>query len=95
MTLCLRIPFFMKHNKYPHEETHLPSATFDPKVLGDASLNGADFEPSADEVARKAYFSYLNQGSLPGHDVQHWLEAEAELLEERNLTRAHGFHNRT
>jgi hypothetical protein len=54
-----------------------------------------DFVPSPDEVARMAYLSYLNQGSLPGHDVQHWLEAEQQLLEERNRTRVHGFHNRT
>jgi hypothetical protein len=37
----------------------------------------------------------VNEGSLPGHDVQHWLEAEAELIAERKLTRVHGFHNRT
>jgi hypothetical protein len=46
-------------------------------------------------VARKAYFAYENQGSQPGHEVQHWLAAEAELIAERNLTRVHGFHNRT
>ena len=54
-----------------------------------------EFVPSPDEVARKAYFSYVNQGPLPGHDVQHWLEAEEQLLTERNLTRVHGFHNPT
>jgi hypothetical protein len=57
--------------------------------------NEIDFAPSADEVARRAYFSYVNEGSRPGRDVQHWLEAEAQLLAERNLTRVHGFHNRT
>jgi hypothetical protein len=46
-------------------------------------------------VARRAYFTYVNEGSQPGHEVQHWLQAEAELLTERNLTRVHGFHNRT
>jgi hypothetical protein len=51
--------------------------------------------PSTDEVARKAYFSYENEGSKPGRDVQHWLAAEAELTAERNLTRVHGFHNQT
>ena len=51
--------------------------------------------PSPDEVARRAYFSYVNQGSQPGHEVQHWLEAEKQLVAERNLTRVHGFHNRT
>ncbi len=54
-----------------------------------------DFSPSVDEVARRAYFCYVNEGSKPGHDVQHWLAAEAQLIEERNLTRSHGFHNRT
>ena len=53
------------------------------------------FVPSADEVARRAYFTYVNQGSLQGHEVQHWLAAEAELTAERNQTRVHGFHNQT
>jgi hypothetical protein len=57
--------------------------------------SAANFTPSADEVARKAYFSYVGEGSLPGRDVQHWLEAEAELIAERNQTRVHGFHNKT
>ena len=51
--------------------------------------------PSPDEVARRAYFTYVNQGSRSGHEVQHWLEAESQLIAERNLTRVHGFHNRT
>jgi hypothetical protein len=55
----------------------------------------ADFAPSSDEVARKAYFSYVNQDSREGHGVQHWLEAEAQLLAERKLTRTHGFHKKT
>ena len=54
--------------------------------------NETDFVASADEVARRAYFSYVNQGSPSGRDVQHWLEAEAELIAERNRTRVHGFH---
>jgi hypothetical protein len=56
---------------------------------------GIDFAPSPDEVARRAYFSYVNHGSQQGHEVQHWLVAEAELIAERNLTRIHGFHDRT
>jgi hypothetical protein len=62
-----------------------------------AALNQSeiDFVPSPDEVARKAYFSYVNEGSLPGHEVQHWLAAEAQLLAERKRTRVHGFHNQT
>jgi Protein of unknown function (DUF2934) len=72
------------------------------KLAGGSRLTAAelnqietDFVPSPDEVARRAYFSYENQGSLPGHEVQHWLAAEAELIAERNLTRVHGFHNKS
>jgi hypothetical protein len=50
-----------------------------------------EFAPSPDEVSRRAYFTYENQGSRPGHEVQHWLAAEAELIAERKLTRTHGF----
>ncbi len=51
--------------------------------------------PAPDEVARKAYFAYENLGSLPGHEVQHWLKAEADLIAERKLTRTHGYHHQT
>jgi hypothetical protein len=37
------------------------------------------FEPSPEAVARRAYAIYENQGSQPGHEVKHWLEAEAQL----------------
>ena len=66
-----------------------------PTAASALEQNDTDFVPSADEVARRAYFTYVNQGSLSGHEVQHWLSAEAELIAERNLTRVHGFHNRT
>jgi hypothetical protein len=66
-----------------------------PTSAADADQNEANFIPSPDEVARKAYFAYENDGSQPGHEVQHWLKAEADLTAERNLTRIHGFHNRT
>jgi hypothetical protein len=52
------------------------------------------FVPSPEEVASRAYFIYLQAGSLPGHDVQHWLTAESELITERYLTRMNGAHNR-
>jgi hypothetical protein len=66
-----------------------------PAPVRPLSQEEIEFAHSPDEIARRAYFNYVNQGSLPGHDVQHWLDAEAELLAERNLTRTHGFHNRT
>ena len=64
-------------------------------AVAELNRNEIDFTQSPDEVARKAYFSYVNQGSPQGHEVQHWLDAEKQLLAERKLTRAHGFHNQT
>jgi hypothetical protein len=64
-----------------------------PVVLRSVNGAGNEFAPSPDEVARKAYFIYLNEGSPQGCNVQHWLDAEAILTEERNLTRVHAFHN--
>jgi hypothetical protein len=81
----------MKHNKYPQDQKQTPVGA----PAADLNQQEIDFVPSPDEVARKAYFSYVNQGSRPGHEVKHWLDAEAELIKERNQTRVHGFHNRT
>jgi hypothetical protein len=74
----------MKQNKYPQKLRAV-----------NLNQNETSFVPTPDEVARRAYFSYVNQGSSSGHEVQHWLAAEAELIAERNLTRVHGFHNKT
>jgi hypothetical protein len=82
----------MKHNKFSQNQNQKPASASRPTAAAD--LNQNDFAPSPDEVARRAYFSYVNQGSPQGHEVQHWLEAESELIAERNLTRVHGFHNR-
>jgi hypothetical protein len=84
----------MKHNKFSQDQNQKPITAPRP-VAAALSRNEISFTSSPDEVARRAYFSYENEGSLPGHDVQHWLKAEAELIAERNLTRVHGFHRRT
>ena len=85
----------MKHNKYPQDQNQKPASGSRPTAAADLNQNEIDFVPAPDEVARRAYFSYVNQGSPQGHEVQHWLAAEAELITERKLTRVHGFHNRT
>jgi len=40
---------------------------------------GSGPEPSQDEIARRAYELYLQRGSVPGHETDDWLQAEAEL----------------
>jgi hypothetical protein len=44
-----------------------------------------DVGPSEDEIARKAYFMYLDQGCPQGQDRRHWFEAEAQVIAARNL----------
>jgi hypothetical protein len=46
-----------------------------------------DVRPSRDEVTRRAYAIYLDQGSPQGHDVEHWLEAEAQVMKARKAGR--------
>jgi hypothetical protein len=83
----------MKHNHSAQNQN--PASAPQPAAAAVLNQNEINFVPSPDEVARRAYFSYVNQGSRPGHEVQHWLEAEAHLLAERTRTRTHGFHNKT
>jgi hypothetical protein len=35
--------------------------------------------PSKDEVARRAYYIYQQEGCQPGHDAENWAKAEAQL----------------
>ena len=85
----------MNYNESPKNRYKKSVNASRPTGAVDFNLSGIDFAPSADEVARRAYSSYGNRVSLPDHAVQHWFEAEAQLLAERYLTWAHGFHNRT
>jgi hypothetical protein len=85
----------MKHNRVSPARNPNQSDASQSARGEKASQSKTDFVPSPDAVARKAYFVYVNEGSLAGHDVQHWLAAEAELIAERKLTRTHGFHNQT
>ena len=36
--------------------------------------------PSEEAIAKRAYELSLQRGSLPGHEVDDWLQAEAELM---------------
>ena len=85
----------MNHNKHPRGQNRQSANALRQSVAADLDEGAAAFVPSPDEIARRAYLDYVNQGAQPGHDVQHWLEADAQLIAERNGTRVHGFHNRT
>jgi hypothetical protein len=40
---------------------------------------GTGTRPGQDEIAQRAYELFLQRGSLPGHETDDWLQAEAEL----------------
>ena len=83
----------MKHHKLSKTQQSVMA----PRASSAATIDQKEniFTPTPDEVARRAYFAYENERSQPGHDVQQWLQAEADLIAERNLTRLHPVHNQT
>ena len=85
----------MSQNKFYQDRKQQESNAVRSPAADELKQKETEFAASQDEVARRAYFTYVNQGSQQGHDVQHWLQAEAQLIEERNLTRIHGFHNKS
>jgi hypothetical protein len=38
--------------------------------------------PSDEAIAKRAYELYLQRGSVPGYELDDWLQAEAELVAE-------------
>jgi hypothetical protein len=36
-------------------------------------------KPSHNEIAERAYNLFSASGYIPGHDVEHWLQAEAQI----------------
>ena len=44
-----------------------------------SKVTGNTLRASRNEVAKKAYFMYINQGRPQGLDIHHWLKAEAEV----------------
>jgi len=42
---------------------------------------------SHEDIAQRAYELFLHEGCAHGHDLEHWLEAERQLVQARELTR--------
>jgi len=41
--------------------------------------------PDEESIAKRAYELYLQRGSVSGHELDDWLEAEAELSSEASM----------
>jgi len=78
---------------FQHDKNHQHTDAARPAAVGELSQSGTQTHAplSTDEISTRAFYSYENQGSRHGNDVEHWLNAESELLAERNLTRTHGY----
>jgi len=77
----------MKHQQQlPREQNPVPVNQSPLADWDQIEQCGVAFGPSERDVAIRAYYIFLNQGSLPGFDIQHWQEAEAQLVAERNCT---------
>lgn len=44
-----------------------------------ADTETANGEPAVEEIALHAYAIWENEGRPDGHDIDHWLQAEAQL----------------
>jgi hypothetical protein len=83
----------MKSKSLTRGQNQKPTSAVQPAAVEKLNQNKIDFLPSH-EVAGRAYANYLNQGSQHGNDVEHWLDAESQLLAERNFTRTPDYPNR-
>ncbi len=64
----------------------VPFTSDEPQSVSSVADRGArDFEqePARDEIARRAYFRFLQRGGEPGRDQEDWFEAERELKHTR------------
>jgi len=39
--------------------------------------------PTHEEIAQRAYTLFEKSGRVPGHDIDNWLQAEAQLMADR------------
>jgi hypothetical protein len=85
----------MKHHQHGYDNSNQTTKMPPRAAATTLTEAGTSFAPSADEVARRAYFSYVDQGCPEGRAVQHWLEAEADMIKERQITRTHAGPNKT
>jgi hypothetical protein len=82
----------MKDYSIAWERNRMPAGESRPTAISnlDKNINNRDFSPAWNEIAKLAYFNYVNRGSKPGDDVEDWLAAEAQLLSEHNSRDSRG-----
>jgi len=77
----------MKHkHQYHHDKNLHPINGPMTGVVEESKHDGIDLSPTQHDVATRAYYIFLSRGSQSGCDIQHWQEAEAQLVAEHNCT---------
>jgi hypothetical protein len=66
------------------DRNEIPAGESRPSSISNLEKSNSDFSLAWNEISKLAYCNYLNRGSQPGRDVEDWLEAEAQLLDEHN-----------
>jgi hypothetical protein len=62
------------------DSTHLGSIhAIAPARTPKNNQHHAAVKPSHDEIAGRAFNLFSANGYIPGHDLEHWLEAEAQI----------------
>lgn len=77
----------MKPNRHSSPLSHPTLLLAPPQAETGTVASAASFSPHADDISRRAYMCYENQGCQSGRDVQHWLEAESQLLFEHEASK--------
>jgi hypothetical protein len=70
----------MKPNQFAPSANQKAARAQKPIPVANSNHSQSAAAPSPEAVARRAYAIYEKQGSQPGHEVKHWLEAEAQLF---------------
>jgi hypothetical protein len=77
----------MKHpvqSRQQHQARSIPGPIIQAASSDDAARG--------EDIARKAYFTYVDRGSQPGHDLRDWLEAETGIRAEQASRDSGGIH---
>jgi len=76
--------------RVPKSETAEPVGPRLVRKLDRRTTSRSPVSPSRDQIAVRAYELFVVEGGVHGHDVDHWLRAERELLESEAPARPSG-----
>jgi hypothetical protein len=82
----------MKKYDVACDRNEVPGGETRPIAVSTLNKCQDDFSPDWNEISKLAYFNHVSRGSRPGHDVEEWLEAEAQLVAEHNSWGSRGLY---